>query len=268
MFKTLRVLDTINLKINFKYIEMKNLLLHIPHASVDIPFYDGYINDPLKIEMEQLKLTDWYTDELFFSPTYTIIIAPFSRLFCDVERFEKDDDEVMSKYGMGAVDTHFDSGELLREVTPSLRTRIMQDYYWSHHNQFTHEVSNELKKNEKCLIVDCHSYPSIPITRDLNQSHQRPDFNIGIDSFHTPRLLIDASVAFFEEKGYSLGIDWPYSGTIVPMCFYQKNPKVFSIMLEINRGLYLLEPGNEKSEQFTTILQVVQDYLKMLKNSY
>jgi hypothetical protein len=39
-------------------------------------------------------------------------------------------------------------------------------------------------------------------------------------------------------------------------------------MLEINRGLYLLEPSNEKSEQFTIIQQVVQEYLKMLKNSY
>ncbi|MDP5027370.1 MAG: N-formylglutamate amidohydrolase [Flavobacterium sp.] len=247
---------------------MKKLLLHIPHASVVIPFYDGYINDQLKIEKEQLKLTDWYTDELFFSSSDTLIKAPFSRLFCDVERFENDADEVMSKYGMGAVYTHFDSGELMREVTPNLRNSIMQEYYWKHHNEFTFEVSNELEKNGTCLIVDCHSYPSTPITRDLNQSPQRPDFNIGIDPFHTPQFLIDASVAFFEEKGYSLGVDWPYSGTIVPMAFYQKNPNVYSIMLEINRGLYLLEPGNEKSEQFTAIQQLVQDFLKMLKNKY
>ena len=247
---------------------MKKLLLHIPHASVVIPFYDGYINDQLKIEKEQLKLTDWYTDQLFFSSSDILIKAPFSRIFCDVERFENDADEVMSKYGMGAVYTHFDSGELMREVTPNLRNSIMQEYYWKHHNEFTFAVSNELEKNGTCLIVDCHSYPSTPITRDLNQSTQRPDFNIGIDPFHTPQFLIDASVAFFEEKGYSLGVDWPYSGTIVPMAFYQKNPNVYSIMLEINRGLYLLEPGNEKSEQFTAIQQVVQDFLKMLKNKY
>ena len=160
---------------------MKKLLLHIPHASVVIPFYDGYINDQLKIEKEQLKLTDWYTDELFFSSSDALIKAPFSRIFCDVERFENDADEVMSKYGMGAVYTHFDSGELMREVTPNLRNSIMQEYYWKHHNEFTFAVSNELEKNGTCLIVDCHSYPSTPITRDLNQSPQRPDFNIGID---------------------------------------------------------------------------------------
>ncbi len=83
-----------------------------------------------------------------------------------------------------------------------------------------------------------------------------------------PLFSDDASVAFFEEKGYSLGLDWPYSGTIVPMNFYKKNTNVFSIMLEINRGLYLLEPSNEKSEQFTIIKQVVEEYLKMLKENY
>jgi N-formylglutamate amidohydrolase len=247
---------------------MKKLVLHIPHASLDIPFRDGYINDPVKIENEQLKLTDWYTDELFFSSTDVMITAPFSRVFCDVERFENDAEEIMSTFGMGAVYTHFDNGENLRAVTPTLRNRIMQDYYWEHHNKFTLAVTTELEKHGKCLIVDCHSYPSTPITRDLNQSPIRPDFNIGIDAFHTPQFIIDASVAFFEEKGYSLGVDWPYSGAIVPMNFYQKNPNVFSIMLEINRGLYLLEPSNEKSEQFTIIQQVVQEYLKMLKNSY
>ena len=34
---------------------MKKLLLHIPHASVVIPFYDGYINDQLKIEFDWHK---------------------------------------------------------------------------------------------------------------------------------------------------------------------------------------------------------------------
>ena len=74
---------------------MKKLLLHIPHASLHIPFRDGYINDPVKIENEQLKLTDWYTDELFFSSTDVMITAPFSRVFCDVERFENDAEEIV-----------------------------------------------------------------------------------------------------------------------------------------------------------------------------
>ena len=246
---------------------MKKLLLHVPHSSTVIPIKDGFINDPLKIENELLKLTDWYTDELFYSANDTMIKAPFSRIFCDVERFENEEDEVMAQYGMGAVYTHCDNGELLRDVTPTLRNKIIDSYYWNHHNKFTVAVENELETYGNCLIVDCHSYPSKPITRDLDQTIERPDFNIGIDAYHTPQELIDNSILFFEKRGYSLGIDWPYSGTIVPMAFYKKNPNVHSIMLEINRKLYLQDSSNKKTKQFAAIQQIVTQYLEMLKEN-
>ena len=245
---------------------MENLILHIPHSSTNIPFLDGYVADEMKIQNEIVKLTDWYTDELFFSNSDTMIIAPFSRLFCDVERFENDDDEVMSRVGMGAVYERFDNGDLLRTVTTDLRTEIIKDYYWKHHNTFLDMVKEQLDQSNSCLIVDCHSYPSTPIIRDLDQTSIRPDFNIGIDSYHTPNELIAVSIAYFEQKGYTLGVDWPYSGTIVPMKYYQKNKTVHSIMLEVNRKLYLNEPSNEKSKQFNETRQVVKGFLEMLKN--
>lgn len=244
---------------------MENLILHIPHSSTNIPFLDGYVADEMKIQNEIVKLTDWYTDELFFLNSDTMIIAPFSRLFCDVERFENDDDEVMSRVGMGAVYERFDNGDLLRTVTTDLRAEIIKDYYWKHHNTFSDMVKEQLDQSNSCLIVDCHSYPSTPIIRDLDQTSIRPDFNIGIDSYHTPNELIAVAIAYFEQKGYSLGVDWPYSGTIVPMKYYQKNKTVHSIMLEVNRKLYLNEPSNEKSKQFDKTKQVVKGFLEMLK---
>ena len=244
---------------------MKKLILHIPHSSTTIPFLDGYVADETNIQKEIVKLTDWYTDELFFTDSDESVIAPFSRIFCDVERFENDADEVMAKVGMGAVYERFDNGDLLRNVTTTLRAQIMQEYYWKHHTTFTDKVRTQLNKENSCLIVDCHSYPSTPVIRDLDQTSIRPDFNIGIDAFHTPKKLIDASVAFFAQEGYSLGVDWPYSGTIVPMEFYQKDKNVFSIMLEVNRKLYLKEPSNEKNDDFDKTKSVVKGFLEMLK---
>jgi len=244
---------------------MKKLILHIPHSSTNIPSLEGYVADANKIQNEIVKLTDWYTDELFFSETDIRIVAPFSRIFCDVERFENDEEEVMSNVGMGAVYERFDNGDLLRKVTSDLRAKIIKDYYWKHHNAFLDKVKEELNQSNSCLIIDCHSYPSIPIIRDLDQTAIRPDFNIGIDSYHTPKNLITACIAFFEEKGYSLGVDWPYKGTIVPIEYYQKNKAVYSIMLEVNRKLYLNEPSNEKSNQFEETKQVVKGFLEFIK---
>lgn len=75
---------------------MKKLVVHIPHSSTFIPFYEGYVVDAKTIQNEILKLTDWYTDDLFLSEKDINFVTPFSRIFCDVERFENDEDEVMS----------------------------------------------------------------------------------------------------------------------------------------------------------------------------
>ena len=82
---------------------MKHLILHIPHASKNIPFKKGFVIDDTKIKEDIIKLTDWYTDDLFSSKIDTQIVASFSRVFCDVERFSDDSQEEMFKLGMGAL---------------------------------------------------------------------------------------------------------------------------------------------------------------------
>jgi N-formylglutamate deformylase len=244
---------------------MKKIILHIPHSSVNMPLLDGYIQDADKIHNELIKLTDWYTDELFYSESDSMIIAPFSRIFCDVERFENVEDEIMSKVGMGVLYESCDDGSLLRKVSTALSSRIIRDYYWKHHNALLEEVNKQLKNDVSCLIVDCHSYPSKPLIRDLDQTAARPDFNIGTDKYHTPQKLIDASIAYFEQRGFSIGVDWPYKGAIVPLAHYQKNKRVHSIMLEVNRKLYLNEPSNEKSEKYNETKKIVAGFIEMIK---
>lgn len=244
----------------------KKIILHIPHSSIKIPLTEGFLVDSITIEKEILKLTDWYTDDLFYSSENEMIVAEFSRIFCDPERFTDDSQEVMAKYGMGVLYEKSDSGEEIRKVTPELKEKILQSYYWKHHNKFSAAVNKQLESFGKVTIIDCHSYPGQPLKRDLDQNPKRPDFNIGTDSFHTSKELIDLSVSFFKNAGYTLGVDWPYKGSIVPLEHYQKNKNVFSIMLEINRSLYLNEPTNQKSESYEQIKQTVNEYIQTIKN--
>jgi N-formylglutamate amidohydrolase len=135
------------------------------------------------------------------------------------------------------------------------------------HEKLDQAVNNQLESNGKALIVDCHSFPSNPLIRDLSQEKNRPDFNIGTDSFHTPDYLIEISKDFFKNNGYTLGIDWPYSGSIVPLKYYHKSKNVESIMLEINRALYLNEPGNQKSSNYLAVKEIINEYLKVIKTA-
>lgn len=244
---------------------MKKLILHIPHSSTRIPIKTGYHLNEVELEKEILKLTDWHTEDLFHSPNDELIIAEFSRIFCDPERFIDDSQEVMAQYGMGVLYEKTDDGRPMREVSSELREEILTNFYWEHHRKLNQAVNEQLAQFGQALIVDCHSYPSKPIKRDLDQTPNRPDFNIGTDAFHTSPKLIEISKEFFERKGYSLGIDWPYSGSLVPLEHYRKNKNVQSIMLEINRGLYLNEPSNQKSTNYDTIKEVTSEFLETLR---
>ena len=77
---------------------LKNkIILHIPHSSTNIPITDGYLVDKKSLDKEILKLTDWYTDDLFYSNEDEMMRADFSRIFCDPERFPDDSQEIMAQ---------------------------------------------------------------------------------------------------------------------------------------------------------------------------
>jgi N-formylglutamate deformylase len=241
------------------------MILHIPHASKEIPFLDGYQLPLQQLQEEMHLLTDHYTDELFRQEDAAIIQSPCSRIFCDMERFEDDAHEPMSRLGMGVLYTSTDTGEHMREVNEQMRERILEGYYRPHHRRFASAVVAELRATGRALIVDCHSYPNQTLQRDLEKRLPRPDFNIGTDSFHTSKALIDRASEFFAERVYSLGVDWPYAGSIVPMAHYRKDQRVQSIMLEVNRRLYMDEQSGDKLPQFDSIREVVQEFLRAIE---
>ena len=61
----------------------RRLILHVPHSSDHIPLRGGYTVSDELIEVEILKLTDWCTEDLFHSREDIMVIAPFSRVFCE-----------------------------------------------------------------------------------------------------------------------------------------------------------------------------------------
>ena len=245
----------------------KQLIIHIPHSSSHIPFNDGYVCDGESLENEIMLLTDWFTDDLFHSDKDIMVVSDFSRVFCDVERFADDAEEPMAAFGMGAVYTHLDNGKPMRIVSSRLRKHIMKEYYQRHHEKLTNAVASQIEIAGSALILDGHSFPDQPFRRDLDQADNRPDICIGTDEFHTPKELIDCSIDYFTGLGYSVSINSPYSGSLVPMRFFRKDKRVSSIMLEINRRLYLKGKGNQKSEGYGEMKGLIGGYVDLLRRS-
>ena len=78
----------------------KYLLVHIPHSSLLIP---SKCKKRLikNVRKENIFISDYLVDRLVSKKVRTIKFR-YSRMFCDVERFNTEE-EVMNKYGMGVV---------------------------------------------------------------------------------------------------------------------------------------------------------------------
>lgn len=189
-------------------------------------------------------MTDAWTDELFDVDGVDRLEFPVSRLLVDPERFDQDADEPMAAVGMGAVYTRTHDGKELK--TTAARSALMTAYYYPHHLQMEQWVQTQLKVSERCLIIDCHSFPSSPLPCDQDQHANRPDICLGTADPHTPQYLLKAAKKAFEDLGYNVSVDQPYAGTIVPLKWYGKDSRVGSIMVEVNRRLYMDE---EKGDQ-------------------
>ena len=81
---------------------------------------------------------------------------------------------------------------------------------------------------EDALLLDCHSFPSemgdVDICIGFNEDWSKPH-----------KDTVELAVNLFEDNGYKVGINEPYSNSETPACpfLYQ------SMMLEVNKKTYM-----------------------------
>lgn len=239
------------------------VIAHLPHASIvlprpiraEIPLSDA------ELQVELLRLTDWYTDDLFAPLTthgVTRFVNRLSRLVFDPERFLDDALEPMAAQGQGVVYWRGTEGQLLREPDPLLRERRIAALYRPYHAALDALVAEMLKAFDSCTVLDCHSFPSRPLPSELDQAPGRPDICIGTDATHTPLALADAFTAAFEAEGFRVKRDSPFAGTFVPGGFYARERRVRSVMVEVRRGLYMDEATAERAPDFEAVSAAIE----------
>ena len=248
------------------------VLVHIPHASTAISKGDFSDFLPSEEEMrhELIRLTDWYTDELFggdWAPQ-NVLQYQHSRLVVDVERFACDDEEPCAKVGMGATYLKTTRGEPLRHLSASRRKELIRKYYEPHHQIFTEKVIQILEKFSRCVIIDGHSYPTEPLPTQTNYM-STPEIGIGTDDSFTSPELIELTENFFKSHGFDVELNEPFQGTIIPAKIYKsKDSRVQSVMIEVRRDLYIDENTAEKNGQFETIKKLIDDYRRLVSDHF
>jgi len=234
--------------INFyrdKYITMKDVVIvkHIPHSSLDFPKElpsGGITNLDQKYN---LKMADIGIDYLFKDIKGIEITAPYSRLFCDVEKYKDNSKEEMAKYGQGYIyEKYYDAKTILR-LTKSGDISIkdfIDEYYDCHHKMLNDVISSLLREGKRVLILDLHSYSDEQAIASGKEG-PFPDICIGINDDYCNKDILDLIIRRIEAKGYTYKINYPYKGSILPNGLINKeyDGDVTSIMLEVNKRVYL-----------------------------
>jgi N-formylglutamate amidohydrolase len=223
-------------------------ILHIPHASLAIPpeVLADYVVPRAVLDEHLARSTDHFTDELFRATDVEMcaVIHEVSRLVVDPERFEDDACEPMAAMGLGVLyERGHDGARIRRPLDPARRRWYLDRWYRRHHRRLSDAADAALARAGRVLIIDAHSFPDEPFAVDADQTQPRPDACIGTAGIHTPVALVETARGYCRDAGWSLGVDAPYSGSIVPMEHFGCNPRVLSVMIEVNRKRYMRLEG-------------------------
>lgn len=244
---------------------MNNIILHIPHSSLHLPndFWENTVCEKSVVDEFNYNITDLYTDELFNNAKYRSIVAPYSRIYCDVERFAEDDKEIMSKFGMGFIYTHTNTGKRFFESNEDYRQKVFNNYYKKLHSDLDRIIENSITKNTT-ILLDCHSF-SKDIIMFADKKENLPDICIGFDNIYYSEELVNFIKNYFENCGYRVSLNNPYLGTMIPDKYIEnKIDNMYCVMIEINKKIYLKD-NYQKNENFNNLQKQIDKLLNKLE---
>lgn len=212
------------------------VICNIPHSGTNIP--DWALRDfiiPLgKIRKIAEFMVDKEVDRLFsFVPEENKLTAEISRIVVDTERYRNDSDEPMESLGMGLFYTCDHKGNPIRKRGSTYEECL--NIYDKYHRKLEGKTACCLEKTGRCTILDCHSFHD-EMEYTGYQPESFPDVCIGFNEKEPSEIVLKIK-ALFENEGYSVKLNLPFSGAILPLKYLSDN-RVASVMLELNRRIY------------------------------
>jgi N-formylglutamate amidohydrolase len=95
-----------------------------------------------------------------------------------------------------------------------------------------------------------------PTESDLRSSRPRT-CSCRCEGHPVSALIRDAIVSAAGEEGYSVAVNAPFSGALVPLSSYRRDRRILSVMIEVNRRLYVDELSGSKNDDFEKVRAAV-----------
>ena len=243
-----------------------------PHSGIDYPaeFLAAARLDPHSLRRSE----DAFVDELFAaapSAGAPLLSALFPRAFVDPNRealeldpqmFEDDlppganTESPRVAAGLGMIARVIASGEEIygRKLPVAEAIRRIERYYRPYHAMLAELIGETKRRFGFCVLIDCHSMPSIggPMERDAGRG--RVDMVLG-DCRGTAcsPALTERIEAALRRMGYGIARNNPYSGGYVTQFYGRPAAKIHALQIEINRALYMDEASLSRGPGFARL---------------
>ena len=252
------------------------LLLSVPHSGTYFP--PEFLQNVKFDEKNLRRNEDIFVDELVKGAVdggITAMKMEVSRTFIDLNRDRLELDPQMfynypenkeilfdkhCRVGLGVVHRINYKREniyngLLDYAEVENRLKYVYDVY---HNRLNQLIAKCIKKFGFCLLLDCHSMPSKICT--IIDSRKGIDICLGnLFSQSCPQEMSDLLATQFWNKNYTVEFNCPYSGAFITFNYCQPRRNMYTLQLEINRGLYADEENLQKSEDFYEVAADVSE---------
>lgn len=251
-----------------------------PHSGADYP---GDLLAASRLDAVALrKSEDSFVDEIFGAAPALgapLVRARFPRAYVDVNRepFELDPamfEDALPGYantnsprvaaGLGTIARVVASGEEIyaRKLRFAEAQHRIERFYRPYHDALGRQVARTRARFGGCLLIDCHSMPSVggPMERDAGRD--RVDFVLG-DCYASACAapLIDAVERLLRRQGYVVRRNMPYSGGFVTQHYGRPAAGVHALQIEINRALYMDEATIERGPGLARLAARMSDLI-------
>ena len=249
------------------------IIFNSPHSGSVYP-YDFLTAS--RIDLPTLRRSeDSFMDELISglsSRGYPVVRVNFPRSYVDVNRepYELDPRMFSGRLpsfantrsmrvagGLGTIPRVVGDGQEIYRERLSVDDALsrIEALYKPYHRALRRLINKVHQTFGTVIVVDCHSMPSIGVSRD---EPRRPDVVIG-DRYGTScaPLLPDMVEITMSRLGYSVGRNKPYAGGFITEHYGNPASGLHAIQLELNRAIYMDERRREKGPRFA---QVAADF--------
>ena len=231
-----------------------------PHSGRDYP--SKFLADSRLDSRTVRRSEDAFVDEIFAAGPDAgapLLRAHFPRAFVDPNReaYELDPamfEDALPSYvntnsprvaaGLGTIARVVTSGEEIygAKLRFADAKRRIETYYVTYHKALRGLVDATRERFGVCLLVDCHSMPSVGGPMDNDRGRRRVDFVLG-DCHGTAcaPLVPDMARQALSEMGYVVTQNAPYAGGVTTRHYGRPYDGVHALQIEINRNLYMDE---------------------------